>query len=314
MAEFPHSSLASAYARARAAAWLSVLDKAAEQLPVRRDLRFVSLTRENRLALAAHIYAAAAQPPEPRAGLPHVVVVLQPRLTLPEDTAFALRSPDLLRLWHMVIGETRAALKKPPNGDTLPDKSSGDPLMPAPGPQPEADFSDVQIDVQADVLRGLWQVREAIAPTRTGMLVNADALPLLKKAASLAPRSPAARLALAEAQLQQGLPEQCVQSCGEALRLKPDLYRARYVRALALMRLRQFALAEGDLNVLMAVGIPAEGTEMAGRLRTRGAVRLLRGDYRGMCEDFTAACGLGDCEGLAGARSQGRCLSPKGAQ
>jgi tetratricopeptide (TPR) repeat protein len=262
------------------------VDKAAERLPVRRDLRFVSLDRESRQALAAHIYAAAAQPSEAQADLPHVAVVLQPRLTLPEDTALALRSPELLRFWSALIGETRDALEK------TPDKAEA-----------EADF----FGIRTDVLNGLWQVRGAVSPTREGMFINADALPLLETAANLAPLSPVVRLALAEAQLQQGLPEQCVHSCGEALRLKPDLHRARYVRALALMRLRQFALAEGDLNALMVADIPAEGTEMAGRLRTRGAVRFLRGDYGGMCEDFIAACGLGDCESLFVARGQGHC-------
>ncbi|MDR2745178.1 MAG: tetratricopeptide repeat protein [Desulfovibrio sp.] len=313
LAEFPHAPPAAAYVRARAAAWLKAVDKAAEQLSVRHDLRFVSLTREDRQAMAAHIYAAAAQPPEPQAALAHVVVVLQPRLNLSEDTAFALRSSELLRLWRAVIGETRSALEKTPDGGAAPGNNPDEALPTLSSPRPdkaEADFSDIR----TNVLKGLWQVRGAVSPTQTGMFIDANALPLLKKAVSLAPQSPVARLALAEAQLQQGLPEQCVHSCGEALRLKPDLYRARYVRALALMRLRQLALAEADLNALMAVGIPADGPEMAGCLRTRGAVRLLRGDYRRMCEDFTAACGLGDCEGLAEARGQGHCLGPKGEQ
>jgi tetratricopeptide (TPR) repeat protein len=308
LTESPHIPLVAAYAKARATAWLRAVDKAAEQLPVRRDLRFVSLAQEDRQALAAHIYAAAAQPHEPQAALPHVVVVLQPRLTLPEDTAFALRSTELLRFWRAVIEETRAVLEKTPRGGAATGGISDVDLPSSLIPQPEKTESDFS-DAPTDVLKGLWLVRGTITPTREGMFVNTDALPLLEKAVSLAPQSPAARLALAEAQLQQGLPEQCVQSCDEALRLKPDLYRARYVRALALMRLRQFSLAEGDLNALMAVGIPAEGTEMTNRLRARGAARLLRGDYRGMCEDFIAACGLGDCEGLAGARGLGHCRS-----
>ncbi|MDR3358497.1 MAG: tetratricopeptide repeat protein [Desulfovibrio sp.] len=308
LAGFPHAPLTAAYVRARAAAWLKAVDEAAEQLPVRHDLRFVSLTREDRQALAAHLYAAAAQPPEPRTDLPHVAVVLQPRLTLPEDTAFALRNSEFLRFWRALIGETRAAL------ENSPDMTAGECFGEAhpPPSSPRSDKAQAYFsDARADVLKGLWLVRGAIAPTQTGMFISADALPLLKKAVTLAPRSPVARLALAEAQVQQGLPEQCVHSCSEALRLKPDLYRARYVRALAHMRLRQFALAEGDLNALMAAGISTEGTEMAGCLRTRGAVRLLRGDYRGMCEDFIAACGLGDCEGFAEARGQGHCLGPE---
>ncbi|WP_301217884.1 hypothetical protein [uncultured Desulfovibrio sp.] len=36
---------------------------------------------------------------------------------------------------------------------------------------------------------------------------------------------------------------------------------------------------------------------------------MLRRDVDGMCADFLAACGLGDCEGLAVARRRGYCRS-----
>ena len=299
LASGPRVDAKSSYARARAAAWLKALDKAAEGLPVRHNLLLFELDRNDRRALAAQIYAVAVQPAEPQPTLPHAVVILQPRQSLPEDTLLALHNPELSRFWRVVIEETDLALQTTPANETTANSA---PDGPAKG---MAGLSGSQ----ADILEGLWQVKEAIGPTPGGMFVNSEALPLLEKAVRLAPQSPAARLALAEAKLQRSLPEQCAQSCDEALNLKPDLYRARYVRALALMRLRRLALAEDDLNALMATSLPATEKETAVRLRTRGAVRFLRGNYRGMCEDFSGACALGDCEGLAEARDKGHCLN-----
>ncbi|MDR2572964.1 MAG: tetratricopeptide repeat protein [Desulfovibrio sp.] len=294
----PRADAKSSYARARAAAWLNALDKAAESLPVRHNLLLFELDRNDRRALAAQIYAVAVQPAEPRPTLPHAVVILQPRQSLSEDTILALHNPELSRFWRAIIEETGLALQTTPANETTANGSLGGPVKGAAGLS----------DSQADTLEGLWQVKEVIGPTSGGMFVSAEALSLLEKAARLAPQSPAVRLALAEAQLQRNLPEQCAQSCDEALNLKPDLYRARYIRALALMRLGRLALAEDDLNALMTTGLPATGKETAGRLRTRGAVRFLRGNYGGMCEDFAGACALGDCEGLAEARDKGHCL------
>jgi hypothetical protein len=73
------------------------------------------------------------------------------------------------------------------------------------------------------------------------------------------------------------------------------------------MRLRHLALAENDLSAVIAAGLPVTNRETAGYLRTRGAVRLLRGKHKAMCEDFFAACSLGDCDGLTEARNHGHC-------
>ena len=85
------------------------------------------------------------------------------------------------------------------------------------------------------------------------------------------------------------------------------------MRALAHWRLHQLALAETDLNAALQNTLipPPHGQEQIRRLRARGAVRMLRGHYDAMCEDFTSACGLGDCEGLAEARQRGHCRPSK---
>ena len=111
-------------------------------------------------------------------------------------------------------------------------------------------------------------------------------------------------------QLRRGLPLQSVTSCDAALALAPGLNRARYIRALGHWRLQQLALAEDDLTSSLDArhGLAPQGEDRARRLRARGAVRMQRRDLAGMCEDFGAACALGECEGLMLARSQGYCL------
>ena len=143
-----------------------------------------------------------------------------------------------------------------------------------------------------------------------GWLVPDGVLPRLERASARLPQSPTVWLLLAEAQLRRGLPLQSVASCDAALALAPGLNRARYIRALGHWRLQQLALAEDDLTSSLDArhGLAPQGEDRARRLRARGAVRMQRRDLTGMCEDFGAACALGECEGLILARAQEYCL------
>ena len=111
---------------------------------------------------------------------------------------------------------------------------------------------------------------------------------------------------LAEAQLQAGMPQRSIHSCSAALELAPGLARARYIRALAHWRLQQVALAEDDLSAALNTTDETflRTPDRVRMLRTRGALRMVRNNAEGMCSDLTAACALGDCEGLAAARNQ----------
>ena len=151
---------------------------------------------------------------------------------------------------------------------------------------------------------------DALRLSPEGWLTSADALPLLESAATALPSSAALRILLAEAQLQAGMPQRSIQSCSAALELAPDLARGRYIRALAHWRLQQMALAEDDLSAaLSTTGETVLRTpDRVRMLRARGALRMLRNNTEGMCSDLTAACALGDCEGLAAARNQQLCV------
>ena len=314
-----------AWAHARASAWLAALHRAVIAFPQRREIRMGAVAPAERLALAAQLYRAAAPPladapdaakaPDTAEDSPlHVALSLTSRPQAGTELILALRNPELLALRHTLISETRDALeimdRHWPGGTAA--------LQPAiPGvktPEVERDFWRARDWQRMGArLNGLWLAQAALDLTPEGWLTGADALSTLEQAARQAPRSPTVRLLLAEAQLQRNLPQQSIESCTEALRLAPGSNlisgRARYIRALAHWRLQQLALAEDDLNAALHTRTPSapQGAEQARRLRARGAVRMLRRNYPGMCADFSAACALGDCEGLAVARAQKYC-------
>lgn len=311
-----------AWSHARATAWLDALRQAAAAFPQRREIR-MGVSPAERLALAAQLYRAAASPLAAadmqggeNAGL-HVPLSLTPRPRTGEELLLALRNPQLLSLRHALINETAETLnimgRHWPGGlerDGATDPGHATAMgTDSPPDTEEAFWRAGEWERMGARLNGLWRAQAALDLSPEGWLTDADSLTSLEQAAAQAPRSATVRLLLAEAQLQRDLPQQSLESCTEALRLSPDLGRARYIRALAHWRLQQLALAEDDLNAALNVrsGPAPQGAELARRLRARGAVRMLRHDYQGMCADFTNACGLGDCEGLAVARAQNYC-------
>ena len=322
-----------AWAHARASAWLAALHRAVSAFPQRREIRMGAVAPAERLALAAQLYRAAAPPlaDAPDAAKAagsaedsplHVALSLTPRPQAGAELILALRNPELLALRHTLISETRDALeimdRHRPGGaaavrGTVPAAKTPETAA-SPSERTERDFRQARDwERMGARLNGLWLAQAALDLTPEGWLTGADALSTLEQAARQAPRSPTVRLLLAEAQLQRNLPQQSIESCTEALRLAPGSNlisgRARYIRALAHWRLQQLALAEDDLNAALhtrSTSAP-QGAEQARRLRARGAVRMLRRNYPGMCADFSAACALGDCEGLAVARAQKYC-------
>ena len=285
------------YARGRA--WLSALARAQALLPERRDIA-LGVPPAKRLALIAQIYHADIPPhtgTDDADG--HEEVRLPLRLLPRQEAAMrldaALRNPCLLLLRQLLIDATQGVLAgmdqhwpgAPPDGGGSVWKS------------------DEWLSCGAR-LDALWQVQTLIDLTDDGWLTTPAALPRLEDAVRHIPDNPVAQLLLAEARLQRNLPQQCVEAASKALRLAPSLGRARYVRALAHWRLQQWGLAEEDLTVSLKE--QAGPSELTRRLRARGAIRMLRRDYTAMCEDFSQACTLGDCEGLRQMRKRSYCL------
>lgn len=302
----PPMTVKAARACARATAWLAALRKAAAALPDRREIRMGAVSASERLALAAQLYTARTVFSTAPDKAQKAVVSLLPRHEAGDGLFPALRNPELLLLRHRLVQACEALLRTVDLRRPLPNEAG----VQDHGSALRKLWSAEDWDRMAARLNALWLAQDALTLTPEGWLARPESLPALEKAARQLPLNPEIRLLLAEAQLQRGLPQRAVESCNEALRLAPELGRARYIRALAHWRLQQLALAEDDLNASLTTrrGMAPQGEEKARRLRARGAVRMLRREYAGMCEDFSAACALGDCEGLAVARAQRYCL------
>ena len=252
--------------------------------------------------------------------------VLLARRLLLTDLANALASArqvadELAAADAMADGQVRANMEPGSGGTwyvakaTPPGQIKQNPPMPVmPDARQEAARRAAlrKADVLAAELTACLAAMDALRLEPEGWLTGAAALPLLEKSAADLPGSAALRLLLAESQLQSGMPQRSIASAAAALDLSPGLTRARYIRALAHWRLQQLALAEDDLSAALDA-TPEAFLHTADRvrlLRARGALRMLRNNTQGTCADLTAACALGDCDGLAAAREQQLCLTP----
>ncbi|MCR5563502.1 MAG: hypothetical protein K6F46_09100 [Desulfovibrio sp.] len=163
---------------------------------------------------------------------------------------------------------------------------------------------------KAAKLKALRVTRAALSPSEDGWLAMADNMETLEKAARDYPENALILTLLGEMYLRRDLPQLSIETSSSALEKKPDMPRARYVRALAHWRLQQPALAEVDLSAALGTvqGHEEDKSMEILLLRSRGAIRMLHDDEEGMCGDFHRACVLGDCEGLSQTRAEGRCL------
>ncbi|WP_165075073.1 MULTISPECIES: translation initiation factor IF-2 [unclassified Desulfovibrio] len=295
------------YRWARGAAWMSALITASPALEAgaRRALADAGLAdRGGLLALSARLHSIGHLTPDDSPELA-VAVRLVPAPDMPQALAGALREGELLALLRALLLDMESTL--------LAVQRSW------PATLAEARQQASGLDAASLRLEALWRGAMAAQPAAGGWMCAPGALPALELAVRGAPDNAALWLLLAEARLQGDLPQAAVGAAGEALGLLAGRAhpadarleaRARYVRGLGHWRLGQPALAEADLDAALGTISPesgAQGAERARRLRARGAVRLMRRHVAGMCEDFAAACALGDCEGLAAARARGHC-------
>lgn len=305
------------YWRAVGQGWLRALALAAPRLSATGELESGIFPAEFRLALTAAASdfsrgtLRACEPPSSDSDVPlnaagaspmcvlrpgTVTVTLRALPDARERIARLLADSEQAAVWQRFLTEVEQAVQIPGTDGTGAEKRRA-----------------AACAVQAL----LGEVRQLLPEAADGWLAGAQSMPMLEKLAERMPESALVRLLLAEARLRAGLPQQCMEAASAALRLAPDMTRARYVRALAHWRLQQLALAEEDLDAALRatpapIGSAAHDARRRGILRARGALRMLRGNSEGMCEDLTAACALGDCEGLAAVRGRGQCLPPGG--
>lgn len=334
---------------AEAAALLEALRTAAAALPNRRDIRMGITDFNEYTALAAELYTPLTEVDHAAAGgdsgTQSITITLLARPDAAETLLRLLRNPDALKVRRLLLADLVAATANAQHvaqvvaaADALPgaggtgDASPGSggtwyiakvsppgqltqhPPMPTPeGMAREAAQQQARqkADALADTLAAAITAQDTLRLSPEGWLTSAESLSILEKSAVNLPQSAATKLLLGEALLQSGMPQRSVASCTAALELAPDLVRARYIRALAHWRLQQLALAEDDLSAALESTTDAfpHTSDKVRLLRARGALRMLRSNEPGMCDDLAAACALGDCEGLAAARGQQMCLT-----
>ena len=334
---------------AEAAALLDALHSAATALPNRRDIRMGITDFNEYTALAAELYTPLTEVDHAAAGgdsgAQSMTVTLLARPDAAETLLRLLRNPDALKVRRLLLADLMTATAKarqvaqaiaaadalpgaggsggasPGSGGTWyiakvtpPGQLTQHPPMPTPEDiAKEAALQKAQqnADTLADTLAAAIAALDTLRLSPEGWLTSAESLAVLEKAAVNLPQSAATRLLLGEALLQAGMPQRSIASCTAALELAPNLGRARYIRALAHWRLQQLALAEDDLSAVLEATADAfpHTSDKVRLLRARGALRMLRSNEPGMCDDLAAACALGDCEGLAAARGQQMCLT-----
>ncbi len=300
-----------------AKARLEALAAAAEALPKQQILRMGFSPDVDLRALVAQLYTSKEHTIK-KGEDAEVVVTLVVRNDAANEIKRLLRNSEILLLRHNLLNtyeklfhETLELYQQQRNTDGIAVRGGAwyKALVPSSTQENTTPPSHISDTASADKLEAVISVQNTLHSASKEWLVSSFSLSTLEQASILLPESAAVWLLLAEAQLQSGLPQRSIDSCTESLRLAPSLGRARYIRALAHLRLQQLALAEGDLNASLAhhQNEAPKNDALAARLRARGAVRMLRRDMAGMCEDFFTACALGDCEGLALAREQHQC-------
>ena len=284
---------------AQAAALLQALRRAAVALPKNVGIRLGLPQQELHLALAAQLYTPLVRclPDNTCA----VTLLLRPNAQ--QTVNESLCAQHLLQARGQLLQATEKLLHA---AAALPPATRGSSwfrarVSPPDAPQPQREAT------LADHLDALYLAQGSLRLSKSGWLVDAQSLPVLEEATHKLHDNALLRLLLAEAQLQRNMPQQSIHSCTQALQLDPGMSRARYIRALAHWRLEQTGLAESDLTASLEYAPLLSDQEKARRLRARGALRMLR-NASNMCSDFSNACALGDCEGLAQARSRGFCL------
>lgn len=295
------------FAIARATAFLEALHEAALSLNRHTAAHIGAFALERRTALAAAAYAAApivsksvSDAPAPFAGQEELTILVKLEISpalLDARIRQTLRHGDTWALYEEALALMRQQTEE---GINLVHKAAQ--LRQSHGIHMDEIFMQ-RINYLADNLDALWMYLRILHTLRTSWEDPAQVQAQMQRALTLAPRSPFLWCALGEAQLQLDFPQLAIESLDKAVRFDPAFARALYARGLAHLRLQQSALAENDLSAALALR-----PHTLPWLRARGAVRMVREDYGPMCEDFSEACALGDCDGLMTARKRQLCL------
>lgn len=291
------------YPFCRAQAWLTALDKAQTLLPASWEFRLRQLGADAslvRLAVASLAYPLDVATPEKTVNKEvRVFLAVHANEQLTKSLNHIAASAWLVLLEMCIIWETSQAVEKLKQ------------IWPKSVQAASAQL--VELDHFANLLQELWLANNLTAKELAGEKVNWGELGN--------PKSLAATLALATQTEAAPLIEKAMETCinreiasgpGPATDLWNRLASyALFLRANAHVKSAQPGLAEADFSAALARlqkgGVV--GDLPAAIYLARANLRRSRHDQAGMCADFSAACALGQCQGLAAARRAGLCSS-----
>lgn len=211
----------------------------------------------------------------------------------------ALRSPETLELREGILRRTRDTLQEARQLalDAARHRQKA-------GTEAESPY-DRRFAALARTLRSLESLEQSLTHLDGVWAHPADVASDMRRVVEASPEIALGWSFLGEALLQLDRPQDAAEALDTALSLPDAPTRARLARGIANLRLDLTSLAVEDLSRVIR-----ETPRHAPAWRARGAAHMMRREYGPMCEDFTQACNLGDCEGLASARDAGHCLAP----
>lgn len=136
---------------------------------------------------------------------------------------------------------------------------------------------------------GIWKKPEEVAESMQYALQYDSQNPLVLEA-------------LGESLLILGKAQEAVEHLTSAIRLRPNNARSYHSRGAAYLSLHLPALAIDDFSTALRLR-----PNTAAYLEARGAARLSQSEFKEMCEDFYAACALGECKNYQWALERGYC-------
>lgn len=311
MAEKPFTAIpALDYPYARAKAWLEALRKAEKLLPSGTEAmlkRFYLDEKLARKALCALVYPVEVLTPAISQGK-EIRVFLKPEINTAAkiEKLFRNRLPLLWQMclvWEMEEGIKDTDKAWPRNASENLDKN------------PELEKLPGELD-------SLWELSQANIKNANQ---DEDGWFEADSFSGCSMKSVAGVLLAARERLRAGRPQaalDCIEKArelckeraeGEITGPRSSLWqqlgaRGYFLAGLCHMRLAQPALAEAAFSAAIRLLEGQKDYFLAELLTARGESRRKNTNIAGMCEDYSLACALGQCQGLSSARRAGECL------
>ncbi len=296
---------------AKAKARYRAMIDAARYLAGRQDVqvvasRVVTTQALDPLGLAYAIYDIKMLPAELSGFSPELMVraslTLVPRYSatgqdpVEYSVSMALKNLEAVNLYSKSIKQENEILK-----EIIP---LADQVMREP-PKSKAQELDLSVRFAqlSDKLTAIEKFRSILPKLENGIWTEPEkVVESMQYALQYDSQNPLVLDALGESLLILGKAQEAVEYLTTAIRIRPDNARTYHTRGAAYLSLHLPALAIDDFSTALRLR-----PNTAAYLEARGAARLSQSEFKEMCEDFYAACALGECKNYQWALERGYC-------